>query len=98
MDVRSLDLGESSTGQSEPFEVPLAYEAHLSTSFVPSIYYTAKESVSLWQSLQDLQSGSSHSLMWPTIGGAPINEFTTEGYFSMVFPPCSPQKLPMYTV
>lgn len=23
--------------------------------------------------------------MWPTIGGTPINELTTEGYFSCVF-------------
>ena len=28
--------------------------------------------------------------MWPTIGGAPINEFTTEGYFSMAFPTLFP--------
>ena len=42
------------------------------------------------QSIQDLQSGSSHTLMWPTIGGAPINEFTTEGYFSMAFPTLFP--------
>ena len=26
-------------------------------------------------------------MMWPTVGGTPINEFTTEGYFSLVFPP-----------
>ena len=24
--------------------------------------------------------------MWPTVGGTPINKFTTEGYFSMAFP------------
>ena len=28
--------------------------------------------------------------MWPTIGGAPINEFNTEGYFSMAFPTLFP--------
>jgi len=28
--------------------------------------------------------------MWSTIGGAPINEFTTEGYFSMAFPTLFP--------
>jgi len=28
--------------------------------------------------------------MWPTIGGTPINEFTTEGYFSMAFPTLFP--------
>ena len=29
----------------------------------------------------------SHCMMWPTVGGTPINEFTTEGYFSLAFPP-----------
>ena len=28
--------------------------------------------------------------MWPTIGGTPINEFTTEGYFSCAFPTLFP--------
>ena len=28
--------------------------------------------------------------MWPTIGGVPINEFTTEGYFSCAFPTLFP--------
>ena len=29
-------------------------------------------------------------MMWPTIGGTPINEFTTEGYFSLAFPTLFP--------
>ena len=41
------------------------------------------------KSVQDLQSGS-HTLAWLTIGGTPINEFTTEGYFSMAFPTLFP--------
>ena len=48
------------------------------------------EQETVQQSIQDLQSGSSHTRMWPTIGGAPINEFTTEGYFSMAFPTLFP--------
>ena len=28
--------------------------------------------------------------MWPSIGGTPINEFQTEGYFSMAFPTLFP--------
>ena len=93
MDVRSLHLGESSTEQSEPSEVQHAYGAHLSTSFVPNATQQRTDQETVQQSLQDLQSGSSHTLIWPTIGGAPINEFTTQGFFSMAFPPCSPQEL-----
>ena len=29
-------------------------------------------------------------MMWPSIGGVPINEFTTEGYFSCAFPTLFP--------
>ena len=29
-------------------------------------------------------------VMWPSIGGTPINEFTTEGYFSCAFPTLFP--------
>ncbi len=42
------------------------------------------------QSIQDRQSSSNSSLMWPTIGGTPINEFTTEGYFRIAFPTLFP--------
>ena len=43
------------------------------------------------QSVQDRQAASTTStLMWLTIGGTPINEFTTEGYFSMAFPTLFP--------
>ena len=38
------------------------------------------------QSIQERQGGSTSTLMWPTIGGTPINEFTTEGYSTMAFP------------
>ena len=30
--------------------------------------------------------------MWPSIGGTPINEFTTEGYFSCAFPTVFPTR------
>lgn len=28
--------------------------------------------------------------MWPSIGGMPVNEFTTQGYFSCAFPTLFP--------
>ena len=95
-DVRCLDLPDAEGGasthtpvqQSEPSQDP--YGAHLSTSFVPNATQQRTERETVQQSLQDLQTGSSCSLMWPTIGGAPINEFTTEGYFSMAFPTLFP--------
>ena len=38
----------------------------------------------------DNQPGSQQTLMWPSIGGRPISEFTTEGYFSCAFPTLFP--------
>ncbi len=88
-DIRTLPLGESSTDQSQSSED--LYGAHLSTSFIPNATQQRTEQETVQQSVQQLQSGSSfHTLMWPTIGGAPINEFTTEGYFSMAFPTLFP--------
>ena len=87
-DIQSLHLGDTASEQPEPPEDQ--YGAHLSTSFVPNATQQRTEQETVQQSLQDLQSGSSHTLMWPTIGGAPINEFTTEGYFSMAFPTLFP--------
>ena len=87
-DIQSLHLGDTVSEQPEPPEDQ--YGAHLSTSFVPNATQQRTEQETVQQSLQDLQSGSSHTLMWPTIGGAPINEFTTEGYFSMAFPTLFP--------
>ena len=40
---------------------------------------------------QRQSSSSSHTpLMWPSIGGMPLNEFTTEGYFTCAFPTLFP--------
>jgi len=66
------------------------YTAHLSSSFVPNAAHQSTEQETVHQ-VQDRQTGSnSATLMWPTIGGAPINEFNTEGYFSMAFPTLFP--------
>ena len=59
-DIRSLQLGESSTYQCEPSED--LYGAHLSTSFVLYATQQRTEQETVEQSIQDLQSGSSHTL------------------------------------
>ena len=59
-DMRSLQLGESSTYQCEPSED--VYGAHLSTSFVLNATQQRTEQETVQQSIQDLQSGSSHTL------------------------------------
>ena len=87
-DIQFLHLGDTHSKQPEPPEDQ--YGAKLSTSFVPNATQQKTEQETVQQSLQYLQSGSSHTLMWPTIGSAPINEFTTEGYFSMAFPTLFP--------
>ena len=92
MDVRSLDLPQAESGaytdQSGPSEDQ--YQAHLTTSFVPNAPQQRTEEETVQQSFHNLQSGISHTLIWPTIGGATIDEFTTEGYFSMAFPTLFP--------
>ena len=87
-EIQSLQPSDTSSELPESLEDQ--YEAHLSTSFVPNATQQRTEQETVQQSLEDLQSGSSHTLMWPTIGGTPINEFTTEGYFSMAFPTLYP--------
>ena len=66
------------------------YQAHLAQSFIPNAVRPMTEQEAVRQAVQDRQSGATSILMWPTIGGTPINEFTTEGYFSMAFPTLFP--------
>ena len=86
-ELNSLQL-EDSSGQTVPREDQ--YNAHLPSSFVPNAVQQRTEQETVRQSIADRQSGSTHHLMWPTIGGTPINEFTTEGYFTMAFPTLFP--------
>ena len=65
-------------------------EDHYSSSFVPNAAPPATERETIEQALGQSQSST---LMWPSIGGTPINEFTTEGYFSMAFPTLFPTGL-----
>ena len=71
-----------------------SYDVHLAQSFVPTAIRSMTEQEAARQSVQQRQSGQSSSasstVMWPSIGGAPINEFTTEGYFSCAFPTLFP--------
>ena len=77
-----------------PAQVDESYDGHLTQSFVPMAIRSMTEQEAARQSVQQRESGQSSStpstVMWPTIGGAPINEFTTEGYFSCAFPTLFP--------
>ena len=85
---------------------PTSSEATVPDSDLPSTSYTAAaeddtcdedlpqsfavpsmtEQETVQQSVQQRQS----TLMWPTTGGMPLNEFTTEGYFTCAFPTLFP--------
>ena len=71
------------------------YDAHLAQSFVPIATQSRTEQEAVQLSVQQRQSSPpalspSSTVMWPSIGGMPINEFTTEGYFSCAFPTLFP--------
>ena len=94
-DLTSLSLGPSTTtGKTRVSEEDDLYNADLASSFVPNAARTVTEQDSVWQSVQERQtthdSSGPPTLMWPTIGRTPINEFTTEGYFSLAFPTLYP--------
>ena len=80
------DPPDATTESSDP------YDAHLAQSFVPIATRSMTEQEAVRHSVHQRQSCSpTHAtLMWPTIGGTPINEFTTEGYFSCAFPTLFP--------
>ena len=58
-----------------------------STSFVLSLSPSLTEEEAVRHLVQQCQhehpSPASSTLMWPSIGGSPINEFTTERMFGM---------------
>ena len=64
-------------------------DEHLPQSFVPVAATSMTEQETVQQSVQQRQY-SQPALMWPTIGGIPLNEFTTEGYFTCAFPTLFP--------
>ena len=72
----------------EPYD---SYCAHLPQLFVPTAMWSMTEQEAVVKSVEERQSSSSPSslsatLMCPSIGGMPINDFTTEGYFTCAFP------------
>ena len=76
----------------EPYD---SYSAHLPQSFVLTAMRSMTEQEAVVKSVEERQSSSSPSpssaaLMWPSIGGMPINEFTTEDYFTCAFPTLFP--------
>ena len=76
----------------EPYD---SYSAHLPQSFISTAMQSMTEQEAVVKSVEERQSSSSLSplsatLMGPSIGGMPINEFTTEGYFTCVFPTLFP--------
>ena len=65
----------------------------LTRSFVPNVAQPLTEQETVRQFVQGRPTASQHNpsaLMWPSIGGRPINEFTTQGYFSCAFPTLYP--------
>ena len=65
---------------------------HLAQSFVPIAARSMTEQESIRQAVQDRPAHQppTTSPMWPTIAETPVNEFTTEGYFSCAFPTLFP--------
>lgn len=68
------------------------YDEHLPQSFVPVATPSMTEQEAVEQSVEQRQANSSShpALMWPSIGGMPLNEFATEGYFTCAFPTLFP--------
>ena len=89
-DLRSITI-ESLNSVEQQNSDESTYEAQLSQSFVPNAARLATEQETVRQSIQHRHTGATTStLMWPTIGGTPINEFNTEGYMSLAFPTLFP--------
>ena len=82
---------ESPVGSNATSEDTL-YDEHLPQSFVPHSVPSMTEQEAVQQSVEQRQSSSSSpaTMMWPSIGGVPINEFTTEGYFTCALPTLFP--------
>ena len=78
----------------EPYD---SYCAHVPQLFVPTAMWSMTEQEAVVKAVEERQSSSSPSsssatLMCPSIGGMhmPINEFTTESYFTCKFPTLFP--------
>ena len=92
--LTSVHADSPSTEQRAQSSEEDPYEAYLMQPFIPNAVRSQTEQEIIRESIQNRQTHvSSSTLMWPTIGRTPINEFTTEGYFSMAFPTFFPTVL-----
>ena len=84
-------MGEASTDDT-PTTSDAVEDNPLPQSFIPVSVPSMTEQEAVQQSVEQRQTTcSSHpTLMWPSIGGIPLNEFTTEGYFTCAFPTLFP--------
>lgn len=83
--------GDNTTESSPTNDDVTTQEKHLIT---PTAATVATEMETIHQAVQSLGERStttSSTLMWPSIEGTPINEFYTEGNFSMAFPTLFPK-------
>ena len=89
----TVNLETTPSGELDPLQADIdSYHANLPRSFVPSAPWRLTELETVRQSVQDPQSSHPpQPTPWPTAaGGAPISEFTTEGYMTCAFPTVFP--------
>ena len=88
-ELTSLQLQESTAkDHTQPSQEDL-YRAHLPSSFVPNSVQQQTEQETVHQSIQERQSGSTSTLMWPTIGGTSISTSSAQrGTSQWPSPPC----------
>ena len=88
-DCSSPDIPSTSTPPTTDTD---GLEDHLPQSFVPTTAPSMTQQEAVQQSVKQRQStcSSSTPLMWPSVGGIPLNEFSTEGYFTCAFPTLFP--------
>ena len=93
-----VSLTLESTSEDSNQEVPTDYEdpydAHLARTFDPISGCQLTEQETIRQSVQERQSDHlptvPPTVIWPTLGANPINEFNTEGHLSCAFPTLFP--------
>ena len=84
--------GSDNSIHCDPAAEENSYDDDIPLSFVPVAAPVMTQQESVQQSVQQRQASTSSpaALMWPSIGGVPLNEFTSEGYYTCAFPPLFP--------
>uniref|UniRef100_A0A1X7TWM0 Uncharacterized protein n=1 Tax=Amphimedon queenslandica TaxID=400682 RepID=A0A1X7TWM0_AMPQE len=86
-DLRTVQPVESQEVTTSNDTTTIEHEEILySLSFVPNAAPLATHRETIPQAVQSFGQPQSSHVTWPSIGDTPINEFQTEGYFSMEFP------------